>query len=218
MGRAERRVWPSLLQTTNNGAAGCSFRRRRDHHTMQGQSQGQGRPPLRLRPRRDIFSANLEIVVQINSGQALVHSGRPFVRRLPSHSSLRSIMDHSVGASKPERSTGFGFGFAPQSRVRAPPSLLRSAPVSGVTVIRCWTSTHRSIGRSVDGAFASVITCGSGGVHVLGFTTLVSSVNHEALKARREPSPVLLGVHLSIHLYLFMRNGNNKPLNKRKES
>lgn len=85
MGRAERRVWPSLLQTTNNGAAGCSFRRRRDHHTMQGQSQGQGRPPLRLRPRRDIFSANLEIVVQINSGQALVHSVRSFAgyRRIP---------------------------------------------------------------------------------------------------------------------------------------
>lgn len=138
------------------------------------------------------------------------------------------IYHGSFGRSpKPERSTGFGF--APQSRVRAPPSLLRSAPVSGVTVIRCWTSTHRSIGRSVDGAFASVITCGNGGVHVLGFTTLVSSVNHEALKARRETGTNLLSRGKNRRLFfraciypfiydLFMRNGNNKSLNKEKKA
>lgn len=142
--------------------------------------------------------------------QALVHSGRPSVRRLPSHSSLRSIMDHSVGASKPEHgrlaSVSVSLPNPVCARRLAPP--IRSGFGRDCDSMM---DEHRSVGRSMERsrlrlrAAVAASTC-----WVSPHSSRQSIMKHSSSPAGNGNKPSFPGknrrlffwarVHLSIHL------------------
>lgn len=83
--------------------------------TTRCRDKAKAKAGLRSDPAGIFFSANLEIVVQINSGQALVHSVRSFAgyRRIPVSGTIdwlrfRSPIPCARAALAPPIRSGFG--------------------------------------------------------------------------------------------------------------